>query len=165
MWAKLTESAKSTVYYAQEEARRLNRAEVEPEQFVYGLVSTQTGEEVENTAAARLLVASGVSRALVLQHFEGTPPLNRVEVDFKNVQLSDRSRQLIDLAFAQQRRLGDGHIGTEHLLLALTQEKVLHEKLAGLGLDSAGVTRRLQELRAANQQPWWQVWKRSRLEP
>lgn len=164
MWVMLTRSAKAAIYYAQEETIRLCRTEVEPEQVMYGLVSTHTGDAVEDTTAARLLAAADVSRQEVLDKFEGTPPLARDQIDFRTVKLSRRSCRLIDLAFGEQRRLRDSYIGTEHLLLALLREEMLGETLISIGIERPQILSCLRELRAAHPHPWWQVWKRSRLE-
>jgi ATP-dependent Clp protease ATP-binding subunit ClpC len=164
MWDTFTRSAKAAIFYAQEETIRLCRTEVEPEQVMYGLVSTHTGDAVEDTAVTRLLASMDVSRQAILEHVEDAPPLAQSEIDFRTVRLGRRSLRLIELAFAEQRRLRDGYIGTEHLLLALMQGEMLGELLSSVGLDRSLVISRLRELRSTHPHPWWQVWKRSRLE-
>ena len=53
---------------------------------------------------------------------------------------------VFEAAVAEARRLGDHYIGTDHLLLAVTQDVAGVEVLRYLGPDPAQVRRRLREL-------------------
>ena len=62
--------------------------------------------------------------------------------------LSRHVRQVLCRARAESTRLGHGYIGTEHLLLALTEEKgcTAQRILAGAGLDASAVNTRVTRL-------------------
>jgi ATP-dependent Clp protease ATP-binding subunit ClpA len=55
---------------------------------------------------------------------------------------TDRARQVVVDAQASARRLGHGHVGTEHLLLGLLQgDGIAARVLGGLGITAAAVER------------------------
>ena len=54
----------------------------------------------------------------------------------RDMQLTPRAKRVIDLAYAEARRLGNHYIGTEHLLLGLVREG---DGLAGRVLSRLGV--------------------------
>ena len=54
----------------------------------------------------------------------------------RDMQLTPRAKRVIDLAYAEARRLGNDYIGTEHLLLGLVREG---DGLAGRVLSRLGV--------------------------
>jgi ATP-dependent Clp protease ATP-binding subunit ClpC len=165
MWTRFTESARKTVYYAQELARRSERSEVEPVDFARAFVLTDEGEAVESTAAGRILDSLGVPLDALLAAFQSPAGGEGRAVEVREMSLSHRSKRLIDVAYQHSRELGDRYVGTEHLFLAALRDPTLREHWDALGAESAGAVERLRELRSEHPVSWWRVWEKARLEP
>ncbi len=130
MWQRFTERARTTIFYAQEEAGKLGENYVSTEHLLLGLV--REGDSV----AARILHRIGISR-------------DRIRVEIKrqvaggearsgeDMQLTPRAKRVIDLAYDEARMLDNNYIGTEHLLLGLIREGegVAGKVLTMLGAD------------------------------
>ena len=130
MWQRFTERARRMVFYAQEEAGRLGENYVSTEHLLLGLLREN------DSVAARLLDQMGVAlpslRAKIEQ--EVTQGEGRLGQD---MQLTPRSKRVIDLAYDEAKQLNNNYIGTEHLLLGMIREG---EGLAGRILMESGVT-------------------------
>jgi ATP-dependent Clp protease ATP-binding subunit ClpC len=130
MFDRFTEKAIKVIMLAQEESRRLKHNFVGTEQILLGLVAEETG------IAAKVLKAQGAN----LQEL-------RIEVErlvgrgsgfvSAEIPFTPRSRRVLDLALEEARQLGHDYVGTEHLLLGLTQDGqgVAAQILANLGID------------------------------
>jgi ATP-dependent Clp protease ATP-binding subunit ClpA len=125
-----TDRARRVMLLAQEEARRLDHAVVEPEHLLLALIGEGQG------TVAKLLVGAGVDLDEVRVAVErlagrGAGPVRG------DLSLSPRSERVIQLAREEAGRLNRDHVGTEHLLLALLRpgHGVATSVLTGLGLD------------------------------
>src|ERR687897_2017777 len=115
MWQRFTERARRVVFFAQEEAARLGESYVGTEHLLLGLVREN------DSVAARILDRLGV-------------PLGRIRSDIvrqvtrghgnlgQDMQLTPRTKRVVDLAYEEARQLNNDYIGTEHLLLRLIRE-------------------------------------------
>jgi excisionase family DNA binding protein len=129
MWQRFTERARKAVFYAQEEAGKWNQNLVGPEHLLLGLVRE------DDSFTARILDRIGVSRdqirSEVQKHLSpGTDDQG------KDLSLTPRAKQVVDLAYAEAKRLKNPYIGGEHLLLGLIaeQEGLAARVLIGLGM-------------------------------
>jgi ATP-dependent Clp protease ATP-binding subunit ClpC len=165
MWTRFSESARKTVYYAQELARRSGRSEVEPVDFVRAFVLTDEGEAVEDTAAGRILDSLGVPVDALLAAFQSPSGGDGRAMDVHDMCLSHRAKRLIEVAYQYSRELGDRYVGTEHLFLAALDDPTLREPWSALGPGSAGAAEKLREMRSECPVSWWRVWEQARLEP
>jgi ATP-dependent Clp protease ATP-binding subunit ClpA len=113
---RFNDRAKRVLALAQDEAIRFNHNYIGTEHLLLGLV--REGEGV----AARALDSLGVELSKV-----------RVSVEFmigrgdststpSEVTLSPRTKQIIELAIDEARKMGHSHVGTEHLLLGIVRE-------------------------------------------
>src|SRR5579864_3654314 len=121
MWQRFTERARRAVFFAQEEAGRLGEQYVSTEHLLLGLVREH------DSVAARVLERMGVS----LDHIRSEIERQVTRGDGKlgqDMQLTPRSKRVIDLAYDESRQLSTSYIGTEHLLLGMIREA---EGLAG----------------------------------
>jgi ATP-dependent Clp protease ATP-binding subunit ClpA len=130
MWQRFTESARKTVFYAQEEAGRLGEHNVSTEHLLLGLMREQ------NTVATRLLDRLGIDSRQVTSEVKKRAVRGKGNLKAE-MQLTPRAKRVIDLSYAEIQRLGDNYIGTEHLLLGMIAEA---EGLAGRVLISLGAT-------------------------
>jgi ornithine carbamoyltransferase len=117
------------VFFAQEEAGRLGDANIGSEHFLLGL--TRENDSV----AARILDRMGVSVIRIRSDLERQMPRGESRVS-QDMQLTPRTKRVIDLAYDEARQLSNNYIGTEHLLLGLIREG---EGLAGRVLAKLGV--------------------------
>ncbi len=135
MFEYFTEKAIAVVMAAQEEARRLGHNFVGTEQILLGLLL------VKDHIAAEVLTDLGVTVEAARHEVENiigrgsgfVPP----EIPF-----TPKSKRVFEQAFQESRRLDQRHVGTEHLLLSLAQER---ESVAAKVLENLGVN--LDQLR------------------
>jgi ATP-dependent Clp protease ATP-binding subunit ClpC len=130
MFEQFTEKAIRVIMLAQEETRRLGHNFVGTEQILLGLIGEGTGIAAQtlkslgaNLADARAEVETLVGRG---------PGFVGGEVPF-----TPFSKNLFKLSRSESQKLGHRYIGTEHLLLGLTQgtEGMATQVLERLGLD------------------------------
>ena len=137
MFEHFTSEAIKVVMLAQEEARRLGHNFVGTEQILLGLLGEETG------VAAKVLTEMGVTLKDARREVEKiigrgsgfVPP----EIPF-----TPKVKNLFEQSFKEARSLGHNYIGTEHLLLGLTEagEGVAAKVLQNLDVD-------LKQLRTA----------------
>ncbi|MER3491985.1 MAG: ATP-dependent Clp protease ATP-binding subunit ClpC [Mastigocladus sp. ERB_26_2] len=130
MFEHFTSEAIKVVMLAQEEARRLGHNFVGTEQILLGLLGEGNG------VAAKVLTELGVTLKDARREVERIigrgsgylPP----EIPF-----TPKVKTLFEQAFKEARSLGHNYIGTEHLLLGLTEagEGVAAKVLQNLGVD------------------------------
>src|SRR6201989_416463 len=148
MWQRFTERARKVVFYAQEEAGRLDENYVSTEHLLLGLVREN------DSVAARILDRLGISLGRIRSEIErqGARGDGRLGQD---MQLTPRAKRVIDLAYDEARQLNHNYIGTEHLLLGLIREGegVAARVLTNLGVDPAKVRVQTTSLLGGEAQP------------
>lgn len=127
MWEPFTDSVRSSIVRAHEEARRLGDSYVDTEHLLLGIIS-----EGENDAVR------------VMKSLDIDPEKIRSEVESKlgkagkspkvDTQFSPRGKRVIENSYEESRALKHNFTDTEHLMLALLRERkgVAHEVLTGL---------------------------------
>lgn len=114
MFERFTEKAIKVIMLAQEEARRLGHNFVGTEQILLGLIGEGTG------VAAKVLKSMGVNlkdaRIEVEKIIGRGSGFVAVEIPF-----TPRAKRVLELSLEEARQLGHNYIGTEHLLLGLTE--------------------------------------------
>jgi ATP-dependent Clp protease ATP-binding subunit ClpA len=124
-----TENARRALAFAQEEARRFNHNYIGTEHILLGVTRVTRGR------AARVLLQLGVDTERVRGAIEFI--IGRGEtMHTGEIGLTPRAKTVIELAVDEARRMGNQHIGTEHLLLGLLREG---EGIAAGVLESLGV--------------------------
>jgi transposase-like protein len=111
----VTGEARRTIQYAREEAKRLRQPGVGTEHILLGIL------RCERSAAAKALNALGVTleRARACLHTT-LPGLSTEQVETTGADgISQQARRILERAVREAVQRGDGHIGVEHLLLAL----------------------------------------------
>jgi len=130
----VTEGIHRAVDLAREAARGYSSTRVEPEHLLLGLLQQKRKQK---NFVAWCLEEFDVDLRKVRGQVEGMwAPDTRAgeEVEFP---FSPRSRRVVEQARREARRLGDGYLGTEHLLLGLLEESEggAAEVLSNLGVD------------------------------
>jgi ATP-dependent Clp protease ATP-binding subunit ClpC len=149
MFEHFTETAIKAIMFAQEEARRLGHNLVGTEQILLGLIEEGTG--VAGTVLKNLGITLEKARTevenIIGRGFRTVP----AELPF-----TPKAKRLFEESFKEARQLGHNYIGTEHLLLAITQDtegvaaKVLQNLNVDLGDVRSKVIRALGEVAAAS---------------
>jgi hypothetical protein len=130
MWQRFTERARRVVFFAQEVAARLGENHVGTEHLLLGLVRE------DDSVAARLLDSMGASLGAIRAGVEKQATRGPGHQG-QDMELTPRSKRVIDLAYEEARALNNNYIGTEHLLLGLTAEGagIAARVLLGQGLN------------------------------
>ncbi len=129
IYGKFTKKAEAALNYAKEFAQALGHNYIGTEHILWGLVKEGTG------IAASVLQQSGVNEERVTQTI--LQAIGKGEAPTTNVQHTPRTKRVLELAYAEARRMGQNFIGTEHILLALVREgeSVAVRMLVEMGLD------------------------------
>ena len=137
---RLTERARDALIAAQELAQERNSSQVEPEHLLYALLDQADG------VAPQIVRAMGKDPAALLTQVE--QELDRLpKVYGSQLSLSQRLNRVLSAADEAAKTLHDDYISTEHMLLALCDQR---DGAAGRLLERSGVTRE-QVLAAADQ--------------
>jgi ATP-dependent Clp protease ATP-binding subunit ClpC len=149
MFEYFTDRAIKAIMLAQEEARRLGHNLVGTEQILLGLIEEGTG--VAAVVLNNLGVTIEDARATVEKIIGRGSRYVNGEIPF-----TPKAKRIFEQSFKEARQLGHNHIGTEHLLLAITQDKegvaakVLEDLDIDLGELRNAVIRALGEVAAAS---------------
>jgi hypothetical protein len=129
-FSRFTHRARAVMQQTVKAARDAGNDVVRTEHLIFGLL------EEPNAYAAKAILAQGVSLEDVrVAAATALPP--RVEVLPEELPFSAGARKLLDLIVREALRLGHNYVGTEHMLLALLDDREDNggEVLRGLGLD------------------------------
>lgn len=131
MWQRFTERARRVILLGQEEAAKMHSGYVGTEHLLLGLMREDEG------VGAQVLHKMGITLEQLQQEVKAGAEPN-VETSNKEPRLTPRSKQVLELAADESRRMQHNYIGTEHLLLALLREKdgLAARVLHNVGLES-----------------------------
>jgi ATP-dependent Clp protease ATP-binding subunit ClpC len=132
MFERFTDRARRVVVQAQQEARALGHNYISTEHLLLGLIREGNG------VGAKALESLGVRTAALRERVEevvgaGDAP----RPSSGHIPFTPRAKQVLRLSLTEALRFGHNYIGTEHLLLALIQERdgVAGQVLAAAGAD------------------------------
>jgi ATP-dependent Clp protease ATP-binding subunit ClpC len=130
MFERFTDGARQDVVLAQEEARLLRHNYIGTEHILLGLL------RAEDSVAARALESLGVSLAQARAEVEAIIGRGQ-QAPSAHIPFTPRAKRVLELSLSEAKRLGRGHIGTEHILLGLLREGegVAAQVLVRLGVD------------------------------
>ena len=175
MFERFTVDARLAVVEAQSLARESGSPEIGPVHLLAGLVRIAEGAgvrllaelgvstedvvaELERTrrrggvsdADAEALTEFGIDVEAIVERVEQvhgagalagrTGPVKRGHIPF-----TAQSKKTLELSLKEAVRLGDKHLGQEHILLALAQQRGTQEVLAGRGADYLALRRAVQQ--------------------
>src|SRR5437773_2073411 len=128
---RFNDRAKRVLALAQDEAIRFNHNYIGVEHLVLGLI--REGEGV----AARVLDSLGVDLSKARTAVELKMGRGTTTTAPSDITLSPRTKKVIELGIDEARKLGHGHVGTEHILLGIVREggSIGAEVLKSLGLE------------------------------
>ncbi len=115
MFERFTDNAKLVVVRGQTHTRRLKHQYLGSEHLLLGLA------DAPHSNALRILAALDVSPARVIERVNEIVPPGEEEPG-SHIPFTPRAKKVLELGFQQAEELGDGHIGTEHILLGMLVE-------------------------------------------
>ena len=141
MFGRFTERARKVLSLAEQGAVSLNHNYVGTEHILMGLVKEGQG------IAFKALGDAGVTEDKVITEIRKIIGEGKEHVD-KPINLTPRSKKVLNLSMDEARRLGHNYIGTEHLLLGLIREGegVAVRILSDLAGDLQGIHKQIIEL-------------------
>ncbi|MCK4324991.1 MAG: ATP-dependent Clp protease ATP-binding subunit, partial [Armatimonadetes bacterium] len=113
MWQRFTPRARRVVLLAHTEAQRSRVQLISTEHLLMGLLRLGDGVAVE------ALDMAGVDLDKLRSDLEERMEMGGIEETSRELSFTPDATQVLQLAYAESRHLGDAHIGTEHLLLGL----------------------------------------------
>lgn len=145
-WERFTPEAGRVLRIAEETARRMNHLHVGTEHLLLGLIQEERG------GAARVLLRLGLEeekvRRFILQinPEEPHPRLGRP-------MLTEGTKRVIELAVNEARQRGDAKVDTEHILIALSRERMgmAADILRHMGISAERV--RSEAIRSLEERP------------
>ena len=112
---RFTDRAENALKLATQGAMEMGHDYVGSEHLLLGLVKEGGG------IAGRVLAAYGIDEDVVREILSKYSEMGNVAL-FVPQELTPRSKRIIELAFAESRRIGGGYIGTEHILMGILRE-------------------------------------------
>ena len=142
---RFTQRARRVLQLAQEEAERLSHNYIGTEHVLLGIVKE------ENGIAGRVLRDLGAKPERVAELVERMTGAGKRQTSGK-LELTPRTKQVIEYAVDEARKLGHSYISTEHLLLGLIRQGdgVAIDVMRQIGLTADRVRR--ETLRAVQQE-------------
>jgi ATP-dependent Clp protease ATP-binding subunit ClpA len=127
---RFNESGKRVLALAQDEAIRHNHNYIGTEHLLAALLR-------DDTVAARALASCGIELTKVRTALEFVVGRGDRPTSPSEISLSPRTFKVIELAIDESRRMGQSHVGAEHMLLGLVREG---EGIASGVIESLGVS-------------------------
>ncbi|WP_163507850.1 ATP-dependent Clp protease ATP-binding subunit [Fodinicola acaciae] len=141
MFERFTDGARRVVVLGREEADLLQHRYIGTEHFLLGLI--REGEGV----GAHALDVLGITLDAVRRRAAALSQQDR-DVTTGQMPFTPRAKRVLELSLREALQLGHTHIGTEHVLLALTRETESSAAriLTKLGVDLVGVRQQVVRL-------------------
>ncbi len=134
---RFTEKAQEAIALAQESLSRFHHAQLDTEHLLWGLLEQVDGlvsQILTRLGVEPKLVKSKIEEALSRApqvHYEGIGPQAQIY-------MTPRSKRVFELAWEEAQRIKDDYVGTEHLFIAICEER---EGAASAILREFGVTK------------------------
>lgn len=116
MFNKFTERAQKVILHAQEFARELRHAYVGTEHILIGMLRIQDG------VAREILIKQGVNQNNVIEMIIKLEGYGNDDLSQGKIQLTPRTKRLLDMSVTASNELNNKYIAPEHLLIALLKE-------------------------------------------
>ena len=115
IFERFSERARRAMVLAQDEARALNHDYIGTEHVLLGLI--QEGDGVGAKALANVGISAPAVRAVIEETIGRGHDQPRGHIPF-----TPRTKTVLELSHRESMQLGQGYIGTEHILLGLVRE-------------------------------------------
>src|SRR3989442_7646085 len=129
MFERYTEKARRVIFFARYEASQYGAASIVSEHLLLGLLR-------EDWALNKRILRQKGTAEDIRKEIEGQITIGKRVSTSVEMPLSVESKHILNWAFEEAERLGDKHVGTEHLLLGILREE---QCLAARILQNRGV--------------------------
>src|SRR6266704_4191253 len=116
MFERYTEKARRVIFFARYEASQYGAASIESEHLLLGLLR-------EDWALNKRILRQKGTAEDIRKEIESQITIGKRISTSVEVPLSGESKRILNMAAEEAERLGDKHIGTEHLLLGILREE------------------------------------------
>ncbi|MFQ5511403.1 MAG: ATP-dependent Clp protease ATP-binding subunit [Candidatus Krumholzibacteriia bacterium] len=142
MHDRFTDRVRRVIYFARDEASRLQHDYIGTEHLLLGIV--REGEGI----AAKVLSKLDLDFEQIQQAVESMVKSSGGTLTIGEIPFTPRAKRVLELAIEEARLLGHNYVGTEHLLLGLIREGegVAAQVLAELGVDRKRVREEVLKL-------------------
>lgn len=139
---RFTQPARKALQLANDEAQQLQHAYIGAEHLLIGLVREEDG------LGGQVLRSEGVTFERVHELVTRVAPAGTATTSSNRRDLTPRTRQVLEYAVEEARRLNHAYIGTEHILLALIRQGdgPAIDALRQLGLTSDRIRRDVMQI-------------------
>jgi hypothetical protein len=148
----VTDEARQSMHFAREEAKRLGQPAVGTEHVLLGILHCRDSDPVKalNAVGVTLETARGCLRTTM----PGLPPKQLGSERPAPDGVTAQARRIVEGSFREALKRGDGHVGVEHLLLALLSDSRSGavQTLEALRTTPAAIRRRLERERSRHVQ-------------
>jgi len=117
MFERFTDQARRVVVQAQEEARMLGHDYIGTEHILLGLLGEHEGPAAQALSSLGVSLDLDAAREQVVEIAGAGAGQQGGHIPF-----TPRTKKVLELSLREAQRLGDDHIGTEHILLGLVRE-------------------------------------------
>jgi len=142
MQDRFTDRVRKVIYFARDEASRLQHDYIGTEHLLLGIV--REGEGI----AAKVLSKMDLDFEQIQQAVENMVKSSGGTLTIGEIPFTPRAKRVLELAIEEARLLGHNYVGTEHLLLGLIREGegVAAQVLQELGVDRKRVREEVLKL-------------------
>jgi ATP-dependent Clp protease ATP-binding subunit ClpC len=142
MQDRFTDRVRKVIYFARDEASRLQHDYIGTEHLLLGIV--REGEGI----AAKVLGKMDLDFEQIQQAVENMVKSSGGTLTIGEIPFTPRAKRVLELAIEEARLLGHNYVGTEHLLLGLIREGegVAAQVLSELGVDRKRVREEVLKL-------------------
>ncbi len=146
---KFTQRAQDALLVAQESLSRFQHTEFDTHHLLYGLLTQEQGVVPQIFSEIGIVAEHFVER--LERELDNLPKVLGAGGGTEQVYLAPRLKRVLDRASEEAARLKDEYIGTEHLLLALLEERegLAARLLADFGVTTDKVYKALQKIRGS----------------
>jgi len=139
---RFTDRVRRVIYFARDEASRLQHDYIGTEHLLLGIV--REGEGI----AAKVLSKLDLDFEQIQQAVESMVTKSGATLTIGEIPFTPRAKRVLELAIEEARLLGHNYVGTEHLLLGLIREGegVAAQVLSDLGVDRKRVREEVLKL-------------------
>jgi|SRR5262245_40316322 len=141
MFERYTENARRVIFFARYEASQFGASQIEAEHILFGLIRQ------DKKLIARVFHHAGADVESVRKEIEGRVVMRERTSSQIDLPLSEEAKRALAFAADESEKLGDRHIGTEHLLLGLLRAE---DSIAAEVLHTHGL--RLSDVRESHAQ-------------
>ncbi|HEY7183171.1 MAG TPA: Clp protease N-terminal domain-containing protein [Blastocatellia bacterium] len=117
MFERYTEKARRVIFFSRYEASQFGASQIEAEHLLLGLIRE------DKNLAARFFHHAREDVELVRKEIEARTVIRDRISSQIDMPLSDESKRVLSFAAEESEKLGNQHIGTEHLLLGLLRQE------------------------------------------